>query len=598
MSQHVLMCEACSAQLGCSIARKSDAPEQPGKILKVGDAPASEVESPRILSETFQNLMERLAHQHLAELSVARGLSRGPSTDAASARGSVTSPSPCAESLQSPGSAVEETGDARRRRRISQLMSQQHRKAPKMSASRIMKTFDESQLPQLPVETVDEGELVQHQPSTRLGLFREWLQSSHYEMCVAALLSVYVLWLGFELQVYGARTAVEIGLFPGALIPEANFSHWDVVIFPAADMCFTALFSIDVIVRVIVLRKTFWKVAMNYIDILVTLASFIEVIFFYVYTTPMAVNPMLFRLLRIGKLARAIRMVAMNSVLQSLQILTRCLVSSTTMLFWTFLLLTFFQCVAGLVAATLVRDALEDENLDLSVRIDVFRYYGTFTRTFLSMFEILFANWSPPCRVLVDNISEWFSVFFLIYRCLIGFAVLNVVNAVFVQQTMKIATSDEELAFKQKERELASYTRKVKNLFATMDQSGDCVINFEEFSKLVQSPMLQFLLSQLDLEYHDLLSLFEFLDNGDGEITLTEFLDGAAKLRGGAKALDIWRMETKIEVLFVEVLSALRGNVDVQEAFEEQGFRHVTFSTGNKRLTTVQQSSSKELALD
>ena len=28
-----------------------------------------------------------------------------------------------------------------------------------------MKTFDESQLPQLPVETVDEGELVQHQPS-------------------------------------------------------------------------------------------------------------------------------------------------------------------------------------------------------------------------------------------------------------------------------------------------------------------------------------------------------------------------------------------------------------------------------------------------
>eukprot|EP00913_Durusdinium_trenchii_P021515 g20217.t1 len=150
---------------------------------------------------------------------------------------------------------------------------------------------------------------------------------------------------------------------------------------------------------------------------------------------------------------------------------------------------------------------------------------------------------------------------------------------------MKIDACDEELAFKQKERELASYTRKVKNLFATMDQSGDGVINFEEFSKLVQSPMLQFLLSQLDLEYHDLLSLFEFLDNGDGEITLTErqgcknrarwqrdteFLDGAAKLRGGAKALDIWRMETKIEVLFVEVLSALRGNVDVQEAFEEQ----------------------------
>ena len=30
--------------------------------------------------------------------------------------------------------------------------------------------------------------------------------------------------------------------------------------------------------------------------------------------------------------------------------------------------------------------------------------------------EILFANWGPPCRVLVENISEWFCVFFLIYR--------------------------------------------------------------------------------------------------------------------------------------------------------------------------------------
>ncbi|CAE7153843.1 Catsper1 [Symbiodinium pilosum] len=150
------------------------------------------------------------------------------------------------------------------------------------------------------------------------------------------------------------------------------------------------------------------------------------------------------------------------------------------------------------------------------------------------MFEILFANWSPACRVLVENISEWFSIFFLLYRCVLGFAVLNVVNAVFVQQTMKTASSDEELAFKQKERDVALYTRKVKKLFQTMDSSGDGTINKEEFAKLVNSPMLKFWMGQLELEYHDLMSLFEFLDNGDGEITLLEFIDGAGRLRGGA----------------------------------------------------------------
>ena len=28
----------------------------------------------------------------------------------------------------------------------------------------------------------------------------------------------------------------------------------------------------------------------------------------------------------------------------------------------------------------------------------------------------MFANWGPACRVLVQNVSEWFSLFFLFYR--------------------------------------------------------------------------------------------------------------------------------------------------------------------------------------
>eukprot|EP00913_Durusdinium_trenchii_P019157 g18004.t1 len=148
------------------------------------------------------------------------------------------------------------------------------------------------------------------------------------------------------------------------------------------------------------------------------------------------------------------------------------------MLFWSFCLLTGIQCVAGMVVSALSREFIEDESRDLQ--------------------EILFANWGPPCRVVVENISEWFSLFFLLYRCVLGFAVLNVVNAVFVQQTMKTASSDEELAFKQKERDMAMYTRKVKKLFETMDDTGDGCLNLEEFQKLAQSPKLKFWMSQLE----------------------------------------------------------------------------------------------------
>ena len=35
------------------------------------------------------------------------------------------------------------------------------------------------------------------------------------------------------------------------------------------------------------------------------------------------------------------------------------------------------------------------------------------------------ANWGPACRVVVEDISEWFAIFFLLYRCVFGFALLN-----------------------------------------------------------------------------------------------------------------------------------------------------------------------------
>ena len=38
---------------------------------------------------------------------------------------------------------------------------------------------------------------------------------------------------------------------------------------------------------------------------------------------------------------------------------------------------------------------------------------------------------------------------------------------------------------------------------------------------------------------------------------MIEFIEGAARLRGNAKALDIWRIETKLEVLIEEVLNKM-----------------------------------------
>lgn len=406
-------------------------------------------------------------------------------------------------------------------------------------------------------EGLQEEEEPEKLPRSRWERLQEWLQSTSFDMMIAGMVCVNVLWMALKLQIDGSILGSQMNIYSEPPLTSEGREWW-VVVTQWGDSLFTGLFMLDVGIRIIVLRLQFWKIWVNYVDVAVTIVSFMEVLSFAV---PVKVNAAIFRLLRIGKLARAIRMLPVTNALGSLQLLVKGLVASRGMLFWSFCLLTFLQCVAGMVISTLCRDYLLERISDApnsQAVQDVFMHYGTFSRTFLTMFEILFANWGPPARILVDNVSEWYSIFFLLYRCVLGFAVINVVNAIFVQQTLKTASSDEELSFKQKEKDIAMYANKVKKLFQTMDFSGDGAINLEEFSKLVKSPKLKFWMSQLELEYHDLLSLFEFLDNGDGEITLTEFIEGAARLRGGAKALDIWRMETKLEVLFEEVLNILK----------------------------------------
>lgn len=476
----------------------------------------------------------------------------------------------------------------------AQLMRKQNEAMKTVGAGEIIEILDENQSelehaitrpPQIDYDAIPG--LLSDTPSvlaeryrslTRWQKMQYWSQSNQYEMVIFAMLYLNVLWMAFELHVTGLWSYEMLNPMSPMTGPEEKTSWMNAIDW--GDLFFALFFMVDVCGRVIILNCLFWKVWVNYVDVVVSILALAEVTIVWTVTWP--VNPVIFRLLRIGKLARAVRMFTMTSSMSSLQLLVKCLASSRDMLFCSFSILTFVQCVAGVVLSTLCMDFIQDESQDEELRQEVFKYYGTFTRTFLSMFEIMFANWGPPCRVLVENVSEWFSIFFLIYRCVLGFAVLNVVNAVFVQQTMRTAVMDEDLAYKQRQKEIDLYTKKVRTLFQGLDSTGDGAINLEEFSKLVKSDKLAFWMSQLELEYHDLLQLFEFLDNGDGQITLTEFIDGAARLRGGAKAIDVWRMETKLEVLFEEVLDSLRDvngkrrRSTVQEVLHNSSFKFIS----------------------
>merc|ERR1719506_1759781 len=52
-------------------------------------------------------------------------------------------------------------------------------------------------------------------------------------------------------------------------------------------------------------------------------------------------------------------------------------------------------------------------------------------------------------------------------------------------------------------------------------------------------PAVRHYLSHLDLEVHDAEGLFDLLDDGDGEVTLSEFVSGITRMKGSARSADM-----------------------------------------------------------
>ncbi|CAE7352898.1 unnamed protein product [Symbiodinium sp. CCMP2456] len=564
-------------------AVKQEKPGSPGlkpDVLAAVPEDASDlpVELPRALrtvveTSEFQQLVDKLVQQHARELQEARArtpTSSGPPVHMASADFGLASK----DTLNFGNQAMERMlSPLSNASNISQSRRRQCSNGARVNANMILEAWERQESEDdslLEVEArISSGYRPRANPRARTteqvkmsGC--EWLrdrcESSAYAACASLLLLANLLWRACTLQIWGHIAAYQLGLSPGSV--DISADAWNTLL-KVGDGGFASLFLMDFLLRAAILRRRFWRSWLNLVDAAVGIMCIVEITWLVLEGTPSR-DTSFVHVFFVARISRAARLIKETVQFTNLQLLVKCLIASKGMLTWSFMLLAVLQFMAAIFLGLLVENyLLHDSAAPVQAKEEVFRYYGTFTRTYLTTFEIMFANWAPSCRVLVDNISEWFTVFFLVYRCIFGFAVLNVVSAVFIQQTMKTASSDEELAFRQKEKDIMLYNRKVKKLFQSIDSSGDGNINLEEFEKLVQSPKLRFWMAQLELEYHDLMSLFEFLDNGDGNITLAEFIEGAGRLRGTAKALDIWRMETKIEVLFEEVLKILSTHTDV-----------------------------------
>jgi len=268
------------------------------------------------------------------------------------------------------------------------------------------------------------------------------------------------------------------------------------------------------------------------------------------------------RLLRLTRLVKAVRVMRVMQAFHPLRVLVLAITSSVGALGWSMILLTLLQFMTSIGMTQLMQDFVMDETKDHRLRKQIYLYFGRWSYSMLTMFEITVApgGWVKIGRIIIMQVSEWYAVFFMLYVWLVTFAVIRVITAIFLRQTMAVASRDHEVTYHERVTKHDRDVLHLKKIFEEGDKDIGGSLTREEFDKLLKDTRVQAWLSDLELEVSEVRGLFWLLDDGDGYLSFEEFMSGVLRLRGAARNVDLITLLYENKKIHLELL-ALREDM-------------------------------------
>jgi len=298
---------------------------------------------------------------------------------------------------------------------------------------------------------------------------------------------------------------------------------------------FGVLFTVELVLKVAAMGLDFFREAWNWMDSVI-------VLFWIIGTAGGAFVPIDIMLLRLVRLVRLLRLLRLAKTIQgfdALYVMTTSIKGSLSALLWSTVVLMLIQMMIAMILRAGLESFVLDESNPQAHREQVYRYFGTFSKAMLSMSELTLANWIPIGRTLTERVNEWFLLFVLTHKFLIGHAVLMVLTGVFLQETFKVASNDNFIMMKQRAREIKTHTKKMQKLFAAADEDDSGYLDKNEFMQVVQERTVRMWLAAMGLQVSDAGTLFDLIDDGDGQLTAEELVRGVSRVKGTARAIDL-----------------------------------------------------------
>jgi len=368
-----------------------------------------------------------------------------------------------------------------------------------------------------------------------LVMVERWVNNPIFETTFAVLILLNTMVMAVESQYRGIDSGFKVG-YPGSGAPAKDVWPWAQAFLYGMEWFFGVIFTIELVLKITAQRGHFFKDIWNIVDFVIVAAW----MFTAFGTVQFPIDPMLLRLARLARLLRLLKLVRTIQACDSLYLMTTAMTGSISVLCWSVCLLVIVQMMIAFLLQQLLETYVLNESNPEDKRMEVFKFYGTFARTMLTMFEITLGNWMPPCRALVENVSEWYMLFSLAHKLVIGFSVVSVITGVFIQETFKVATTDDRIMVMSKTRASETHMKKMTALFNSADMDGSGFIDYNEYREIFEDPEVRTWLSAMELDVSDLEMIFQLLDEDeDGRLSRNDLVQGISRLKGHARRTDM-----------------------------------------------------------
>lgn len=391
--------------------------------------------------------------------------------------------------------------------------------------------------------------------------------SSTFEATFVFLICLNAIVMAFEVQYKGIDVEASLNYRGASLNADTTWPGAHEA-FEVLDWTFGILFTLELCLKAVVLKSKFCADAWNLIDTVVVIAWIVG----RAFQGMLPVNSRVLRMIRLARLVRTLRLVRRISTFDSLYLMIASIRGSVTMLFWTIMLLFLTHMFLALVLSQILAETYFNSSPSpqtMDEMIEIYKYFGTFTRSLFSMFELTLANWPPISRALSEYVSQWFMAFVLMHKLTLGFAILGVINGVFMQETFKVAALDDELITRQKKRAKRAHREKMMFFFEQADKSKDDLVCLSEFQEIMKDAEFKTWLSamEFDVSPSDVNEIFDIIDQNDSDgVCADELVAGVARLKGQAKSIDAVRTLREIRELKNMIIDMTAGSVTMNLA--------------------------------